>query len=484
VRKKLADRLAKRGIALSIAALAAAISESRLAAVPIDLMEAVVERVVGGAIPVTVAELAREGAWAMRVKLMLIAAAGAMAAGWAALAGPIDPPKPVDPPPKAEAKPAAEKPAEKAVEFTDRPRMLKAVDMRIFEIREAVWSPDGKQIAVQGQMKQNPQDALIFNSVAVFDAADPTRFQTTGELPSDAVLVGFATSGSELVTALHEYRLISGRHEVSIWTRHAREPREKGPLWATSRVVPLDADGSSHLRLTQDGKSFRTVARDQVESGEGNWQEVREIDAASGRTTKTFPLLKMGMGWHAFDLSPDGRLLAAIDVNFGIHMQDVENGGRKWVKPPLGPPEPGSPFSLSFSADGRRLSVGGGGDIARVYDAATGDQLLAVENKGETTFGASATTFSGDGRLVAWVGHERTQRYPLGVAGFRVGTPTAPTYRNVIQVWDVERKKLLKSWNGRAEIAFAPDRPVLAIFESKGDAQGTRLGFWDFAAAK
>jgi RNA polymerase sigma factor (sigma-70 family) len=484
-RKKMADRLAKRGITLSAAALASIVSETGLAAVPVGLTETVVERVVGGVVPGAVAQLAREGAWAMRAKLMLIAAAGALAAGWAALAGPNDPPKPADPPPKVEAKPAPEMPAEKAVEFTDRPRMVQAVDIPLSHVKTVAWTPDGKRLAAQG--KQTRAQGPSANVLILIDANELRQIPVARELQDDTDLVGFEPCSGEPVTALRESKLISGRHQLLYLIPPKPRPISPGspPPLGTARVVPLGDDDSMQIRFSPDGRSIRVVARDPAGPGKGNWLEVREIDAATGQTMKIFP--RVEVKWQGFDLSPDGRELATFDHQFAITLWDAGRGARKWTATPMQPTEPHGWLTLSFSPDGRRLSVGGAADVAAVYDAASGEQIFAVENKGETTFGASKATFSADGRLVAWGGHERTQRNAIGRPGRGappgIGALSAPTYSSAIQVWDVDRKKLLKSWNGAADIAFAPDRPLLAILEPRSEGK-TRLGFWDFAAAK
>ena len=54
---------------------------------------------------------------------------------------------------------------------------------------------------------------------------------------------------------------------------------------------------------------------------------------------------------------------------------------------------------------------------------------------------------------------------------------------SVVVVWDTQTGKALKMWEYRdasVRAAFNPVHPVLAILEWHGD--GTRVGFWDFAA--
>jgi hypothetical protein len=60
--------------------------------------------------------------------------------------------------------------------------------------------------------------------------------------------------------------------------------------------------------------------------------------------------------------------------------------------------------------------------------------------------------------------------------------------KRALQVWDTRSGKLVKSWAGWAETAFAPDRPTLAILETiyggnRGEVRSSVLGLWDLSAA-
>jgi WD40 repeat protein len=59
--------------------------------------------------------------------------------------------------------------------------------------------------------------------------------------------------------------------------------------------------------------------------------------------------------------------------------------------------------SLSFSPDGRNVVAAGKGQVVRIWDIATGQELLSLEGH-QTQINAVA--FSGDGRVLASSDHQ------------------------------------------------------------------------------
>src|SRR5208282_6197979 len=113
---------------------------------------------------------------------------------------------------------------------------------------------------------------------------------------------------------------------------------------------------------------------------------------------------------YATALSPDGRRLAAgVDDSAGdkaekqsLTIVDLSNGAIRRVGAFEDPVE-----RIAFSADGRRVAVGLGGDSGlRVFDSASGAELLADRDYGDSVYGLG---FAPDGALVAssWDGQLR-----------------------------------------------------------------------------
>jgi hypothetical protein len=101
---------------------------------------------------------------------------------------------------------------------------------------------------------------------------------------------------------------------------------------------------------------------------------------------------------------------------------------------------------------------------------------------------ARSHSFSAGGRLLALSGN----RFDL--VKQKPGEKVLPEHmqtqisrkskRPFLTVWDTQTGKILKTWETFDQIprvAFNPVRPILAMFEQRGD-DNTRLGLWDFSS--
>ena len=175
-RKKLAARLTKRGIALSITAVPLALVEAQAGiVVPNDLLTKTCGLVAGwaggGAVPSPLARLA-EGGFNVRKMLvlgavMVVAVAGAVFAAHPREAPPADPPKPPVVVAEKEAEPPQPKeepkPADKPVAYTSSPRLVDGWDVQISN-GYGLWSPDGTTVAVVGTYspdQKNPVERVL-----------------------------------------------------------------------------------------------------------------------------------------------------------------------------------------------------------------------------------------------------------------------------------------------------------------------------------
>lgn len=495
-RKKLAARLTKRGIALSVATLPAALSEATASgAVPNELISKtcglVADFTVGGAVPRPLARLAN-GGFTMRKSLMLVVllaftVGGAVFAARNEDAPLVDPPKPpvvVAEKPEAVPQPKEEsKPSERA-EFTTRPKLQFTTDVRLWSVRTFAWRSDGKFLAVQGSESNGKQTIL---QVACFDLLE----RSWGGLPSPVdvtgSLVGFTPDGRELVTAIREPELLSGIHRLRLFS----VPPE-ARLAQFNRQVELDPDAESHHVFLADAKKYRTVRASQNADGTVSGLEVLEVEAGTGKTKSSFQFDKT-----AYAFSPDGKRLACLtngakkvavfdldrgtklsEFTFPADIPEIVAGKHDRLDDRL------SGTYFVFSPEGRFVVVSRSVGATYVLDADEGTVLPALEDtKGARTY-PKAGALSADGRLlVAPLTAYKFEKVYLNGQDQMLWNSLE---RDVLAVWDVRTGKRLKTWSRKVNqslplATFSPTKPLLAIFEPKGNDQ-TRVGFWDFAA--
>ncbi|MBY0514751.1 MAG: sigma-70 family RNA polymerase sigma factor, partial [Gemmataceae bacterium] len=519
-RKKLADRLARRGVALSVAAVPVVLAEGR-AAVPDSLLRqtcgAVADWAAGGAVPPPVHRLA-EGGLTVRKVLLIGAFAAAAVVGVSLAARPGDTPAPPDRPiltaekgsdPTPAAGPDAEpKPDDMPTPFAG-PRLRKAIDLPVGQVDEVAWTADGKSLAVREGRRTNKASEERNTVLFVPDVtADPQSYHWI-DLPPDGRLVGFTpykeglfVRHRELVTAVREYRLVSGFHRLQFWAPSAKPAPDERTRMQALATVDLDPDATYGYHFMPDGKTFRTVYREMKSvlvngtftSGYGV-VEVREVDATTGKTAKALGRLEGEfLDWV---LAPDGKRLLVLGPDpkgVTVTAHDADTGKKLWSatverfdlsRGGLATGGPGgyagSPGAV-VSADGRRVVVNPGVGKPVVLDAADGAALPPLAGLDIVSTRPTAGAFSADGRLLVLTG----QRYAA------VGTQGGPggkqvTVYNVVgqflTVWDTATGRAVKSWDTTATAGFLPAGHTLAVFEGNR-AGGTRLGFWDFAAEK
>ena len=160
--------------------------------------------------------------------------------------------------------------------------------------------------------------------------------------------------------------------------------------------------------------------------------------------------------------SPDGTRLATSGTNSGVRVWDAASGQRLLARSWIG-------RAVAFSPDGTRLAVGGSG-AAGVWDAASGQRLLEL-GRNELTV-VDAVVFSPDGTRLA-------------VGGYGAGVWDATSGQRLLELRIVIPRAVLGSPDaavGKA-VAFSPDgtRLVTGGF-TKGSEKGVLV--WDAASGQ
>jgi len=116
--------------------------------------------------------------------------------------------------------------------------------------------------------------------------------------------------------------------------------------------------------------------------------------ARTGEKTKARRHASYTMG---LEFSPDGKRIASAprgNVNRFLAVFDIAREERLFNAGPFG----GYVVGLAFTPDGKRIAATGVEKLVRVFDAATGEVVLAL-NRPEST---AKPAISRDGRLLGW----------------------------------------------------------------------------------
>jgi len=514
-RKKLAARLARRGVSLSVVGLEGMVGQAQAGvSVPNELFTKtcglVADWAGGGPVPQSLIRLA-EGGFAVRqtllIGVLLIAvAAGAVVAAGSGDQNPLSERVRVDAVAKGEQSSQVKEKSEEAVFFTTQPRMQLARDLNLGNAGSIAWSPDGNIIAVQGTLKAMVQADVVNVTSTRFreNDGDTLGFSLTGS----SGLIGFNPNGKELITDQREYNLVSGFHRLR-FLETSFAPKKSFVNHLEPRTVDLDANDTHGYAFAPDGKTFRTIAFERDGSGSPRQIEVREVDAGSGKTLKS--LMKIDYAQHV--LSPNGKRLATFDLKGKLMVYDVDHANTLSTcvlpEPPALPPMSGTGFAnfgggfpsgfgqaaaqpdqpslvfSVFSPDASRLVVSRAIGQTVVIDTKSGKPLPILESSEMMRTHPAPHAFSGDGRLIALTGQHYSIQKTTGRGGFQQkgGREQDALFpgRRFLTVWDTQTGKVLKSWDRDPLVAFNPARPVLAILEPNGE-NTTRLGLWDFSA--
>ncbi len=313
-------------------------------------------------------------------------------------------------------------------------------DQPIFRL---AWAPDGKTIATVGVGFETKQKEM--KSTLKFWDAEKRELRRSVDLESMTSVesIAFSPHGNMLAIATIR-RAGDVAYAVRLIDPATGTTRKTIPLPGTVRSVVYSPDGKmlaiggQDIPKTAIGPFFRTVELWDVEKAatiREFRQELRIDDISrSGQLD----------GLRDLKFSPDGKLLAAADVDFRVRLIDVRTGGVQAML--KGHTE--VVLALAFSPDGKVLASAGFDRTVRIWDVQAGSAIRTLEgNKGQVW----SVAFSPDGKLLA-------------TGGMVVADGTR---KSEVIVWDArswQPRRALPGDQGSFETpAFSPDSNVLAV---------------------
>lgn len=452
-RERLRARLVRRGVTLTAALTAVAVTQDASASLPPVLLRATcaaAQAFPGNTITTPAGILAQEALRSGMPKVQFFALAllaGVVTAGvlsyrYSAGNGP--------PSQSQEPKSASLEPAPKVDRFGDplpdgAIARLGTVRFRhMYTVSSLAYSPDGKMIASGAdavriwdaatgrELRRLAQESVDYTVAFSADgkrlaAVDQQQFCILWDVATGEEIRRFdcLKSGSGATFLAADKMLVTGGKDetVRLWDVEAGKEIQR---------FPGKKNGVYALAVSPDGKTVASA----LHGG-----EVRMFEVATGKELRRLPSLAV----RAFAFAPDGKALAGVCWPGDIVVWNASTGKelQHWKK------DTTTPSCLAFSPDGKRLAIGGLG-IVVVLDTATGNELTRCHG---ARMALNTVSFAPDGKTLAAAGED-----------------------HVLRQWDVATGKEVRPLGGpegQVEyLAFASDGKMLA---SAGRDQAVRL---------
>jgi eukaryotic-like serine/threonine-protein kinase len=310
----------------------------------------------------------------------------------------------------------------------------------------------------------------------VWDAATGSQTLVLSGHKGEVLSLAFSPDGQRIVSGGGKWAVGKTPGEVMVWDA------------ATGQLL-LELEGHNYavwgLAFSPDGQRIVTGAGDRG-YGPG---EVIVWDALTGLEILSLPSEVGNVRDVAF--SPDGKRIVTASTSGAApnaRVWDAATG-----QPLLAIDRRMSLKSVAFSPDGDRI-VTGGDNVAIVWDAATGQQLLSLKGHKDSI---TSVAFSQDGRRILTSSADHTTKVWHGATGVELfslkehsdtvlGAAFSPNGKHIVtasadksaKLWDAENGQQLPTLKGHADsvysIAFSPDSRRIAT----GSQDGT-LKLWD-----
>jgi RNA polymerase sigma factor (sigma-70 family) len=356
-----------------------------------------------------------------------------------------------------------------------------------YGIRAVAFSADGSRFFTPGRHGAVVPWETSTGRREILSIAEPGRMLMPTE--RGARSVDITPDGRKLAVGSASGIVVCDRGGKVLYTI-ANTPA--GPV-AIDNNDRLSFSGAYSLaRFSPDGKRLAAVTSDRPEG-------VRLYEAETGRELRTVALASR-LVRMAF--SPDGRRLAATERDSAVRLYDVETGDRTWSRVfALDNPYENYTSGVAFSPDGKSIAVGATDHRIYLVDASSGDVLAHLTGHHWYPW---TLAFTANGRRLYSAGWDRVIRAwdvaarkqldpPAGVRATSV-VAASPDGRTLAYEDDAGSIRLVDAENGAerrslslagteySQLAFSPDGRRLAGGGTRGDR--VHVAVWDLPEGK
>lgn len=275
---------------------------------------------------------------------------------------------------------------------------VKTLEKNPGNVRSAIFSPDGKAV-VSASGGWNKKEKKWEGEIKFWDPQSGKELRTLKGHSDEIRALAFSPDGKYLVTAGEDQTAI-------IWD--VQTGKELHTLKGHKETILSAAFNKDGTKLATGSAAPAAMPDPKDKKGKKDKKEDKKDDKSTDPSVKLWEV-QSGKELHTLTgadrditsvaFSPDGKIIAGASLEGKIRLWDDSGKDIRTLEAPEGI------WSIDFSPDGKYLAAGGWNDTIKVYEAASGKELL-YRNGHERT--VTSVTFSPDSHRLITSGIDQT----------------------------------------------------------------------------